>query len=217
MLPTLRHELVNAVIQATGAKSFLQFGSALYFDEVTCPVKKSAHFEAADQIPPGKLYDVVYVDPPADPSRAAFAIRVALEHTSPTGVVLVANCNPALAWMQEVPASAGVQLGQVWRAWVALRAELDREMVVADMDHGVGIILPLPASARASIPDRLDFPALAANRTGLLGLLPVRDVLALVSGGALMATDLAPSPVVPVETTPDPPKPRRQRRDRAPQ
>lgn len=215
MSPTLRHELVNAVIAATGAKSFLQFGSARFFDEVECPVKKSAHFEAADQIPPGKLYDVVFVDPPQDASRARFAIQVALEHASPTGVVMVANCNPTAEWMQEVPASAGVQLGQAWKAWVGLRPTVGCASVVADMDHGVGVLARM-CPPRATFQDwpesaMLDYAYLDQNRARLLGLLPVLDVLALLAGvesePTSPAAELAPTPT-------DPPAPRRRRRDR---
>ena len=52
--PQLRHELANAVIQAIGAKSFLQLGSARALDQIDCAGKQSYFLEAADQIQSGK-------------------------------------------------------------------------------------------------------------------------------------------------------------------
>ena len=66
-----RHEYANLIIRQTGAKSYLQIGSARGLDEVTCPVKRSVH-EPADA--PTGLFDVVFVDPPMDAARAAFAL-----------------------------------------------------------------------------------------------------------------------------------------------
>lgn len=221
----LRHELVNAVIQIIGAKSFLQVGSARFFDETVCPVKKSVHFESIDDVPAGRLFDVVFVDPPHDPGRALFALNVGLEHLSPTGVLLVANVNPAEEWMQEVPASAGVQLGQAWRAWLDFRASCGRYTYTADMDHGVGVMVPDPAPVRD--PARVDFATFVRDRVSLLDLtdpesvlaalrrIVQRDVVMSVMGGAsaeaaLVAAEAALSPAEP----PAQPAPRRRRRDR---
>ena len=177
----LRHELANAVIQAIGAKSFLQLGSARALDQIDCPGKQSYYLEDADQIQPGKRYDVVFVDPPHDPGRALFALNVGLEHLSPAGVLLVANVNPAEEWMQEVPASAGVALGQAWRAWVEFRGSVRRYTYTADLDHGVGVVAPSPAPVFDHRPadDRgaLGFETFAGNRSLLLNLTSPAEVL----------------------------------------
>lgn len=216
----LRHELANAVIKIIGAKSFLQVGSAHFFDETVCPVKKSVHFESIGDVPAGRLFDVVFVDPPHDPSRALFALNVALEHLAPNGVILVANVNPAEEWMQEVPASAGVQLGQAWRAWLEFRASCGRYTYTADMDHGVGVMVPDPALVRD--PARVDFETFARDRAALLNLtdpesvlvalrrIVQRDVVMSVMGAAATAGGAEPVPAEP----PAQPAPRRRRRDR---
>lgn len=176
-----RHELTNAVIQAIGAKSFLQIGSARHVEEIACPVKQSYYLEDADQIPAGRLYDVVFVDPPHDASRALFALNVAMERLSPKGVLLVANVNPAEEWMQEVPASAGVALGQAWRAWVEFRGSVRRYTYTADLDHGVGVVAPSPAPVfdHRPVDDRgaLGFETFAGNRSLLLNLTSPAEVL----------------------------------------
>lgn len=233
----LRHELANAVIQAIGAKSYLQLGSARAIAEIDCPGKQSYYLESADQIPPGKVYDVVFVDPPHDPGRALFALNVGLEHLSPAGVLLVANVNPAEEWMQEVPASAGVALGQAWRAWVEFRATCGRYTYTANLDHGVGVAMPSPAPAQSY--DAVDFQTFADNRASLLNLTSPaevlralrsdaqRDAVVEVMTGAPLASvpsqpvaDTAPAPTeAEPETATDPAvppvtAPRRKRRDR---
>lgn len=216
-----RQDLVNAVIRAIGARSFLQFGSARYFDEVECPVKKSHHVEAADEIPTGARYDVVFVDPPHDAGRASFALQVALEHVSPTGVVLVANVNPAEAWMQEVPASRPVQLGQAWRAWVEFRSTCGRYSYTADMDHGVGVMTPTSAPVR--FPVHVDFETFTENRVSLLNLTSPDEVVRALRADAqrdavmeIMTGAASPAPSKPVaDTVAESAAPtRRRRRDR---
>lgn len=237
-----RHEFANAVIQAIGATSYLQIGSARHVEEITCPVKQSYYLEDADQIQPGKLYDVVFVDPPHDAGRALFALKVAMERVSPKGVLLVANVNPAEEWMQEVPASAGVQLGQAWKAWLEFCAVCGRYTYTADLDHGVGVMVSDPAPVR--FPVHMDFEAFAEIRATTLNLTsPVealravkliaqRDaVLTVMSGEGLAnmpiqpVTSMAdePTPAVTATASPTPDQPesdpapaRRRRRDRSP-
>lgn len=227
----LRHELANAVIQAIGAKSFLQLGSARALDQIDCAGKQSYFLEAADQIQSGKRYDVVFVDPPHDPGRALFALNVGLEHLSPAGVLLVANVNPAEEWMQEVPASAGVALGQAWRAWGEFRARCGRVTYTANLDHGIGVMLPESRPTEQWIP--MDFQTFSQHRASILGLFPADDVLAAVKRVSApeptsAVLGMTPEPTNPVsapvsgdqpETATDPAvppvtAPRRKRRDR---
>lgn len=228
----LRFEFANAVIPAIGAQSYLQIGSARYLDEIVCATKRSCHDAAEAPLGP---FDVVFVDPPHDPGRASFALQVALERVSPTGVILVANVNPAEEWMQEVPASARVQLGQAWKAWLAFRASCGRYTYTADLDHGVGVMVA--GSESDQFDARLvqvDFQTFAENRTGLLNMADPESVLlavrALRSGaqhdpviGAPSEAPLEPLPsqpeisAAPIEPEPvaaPAPTPRRKRRDR---
>jgi hypothetical protein len=127
--------------------------------------------------------------------------------------------------MQEVPASAGVQLGQAWRAWLEFRASCGRYTYTADMDHGVGVMVPDPAIVRD--PARVDFATFARDRVFLLGLTDPESVLAALRrivqrevvmsvmdgasvGAAPVPAEAAPAPAEP----PAQPAPRRRRRDR---
>lgn len=203
------HEYANLIIRQTGAKSYLQIGSARGLDEVTCPVKRSVH-EPADA--PTGLFDVVFVDPPMDAARAAFALQVGFERLALKGVLLVANVAPSEAWQQEVPPSAGVQLGQVWRTWIACIAGcLDRAFTL-DEDHGLGVYLHVGPAPEARV-SALSFEEYAASRAEALRL--VREVEA----GDLLKRVLWPAPTQPdepVAPAPDlaPPAPRKKRRDR---
>lgn len=232
----LRHELANAVIQAIGAKSYLQLGSARAIAEIDCPGKQSYYLESADQIPPGKVYDVVFVDPPHDPGRALFALNVGLERLSPAGVLLVANVNPAEEWMQEVPASAGVALGQAWRAWVEFRWSVGFATGTVDLDHGVGVVLrgfPAPTDQNFAAMSKVGFEQFAAHRKDLLSLDSAESVLGTLkslqapeptsaaSGTAPAPTEVEPETATAAPTTDQPESEpaapaRRRRRDRTP-
>lgn len=227
----LRFEFANAVIAALGAKSYLQIGSARNLDDIVCAHKRSVH-DAAEA--PAGPFDVVFVDPPMEGSRALFALHVAMERVSPTGVILVANVNPTEAWMQEVPPSQGVQLGQAWRAWVQFRWSCGCGSWTADIDHGVGMVFAKIRDPWFVHPDlaAMGLATYEAFRAGvpqcddLLGLMDPEQVLRILSAPDQPpipdASDLAPTvDLTPTSTSapvadPEPaPTPRRKRRDRS--
>lgn len=219
----LRFEFANAVIAALGAKSYLQIGSARNLEDIVCAHKRSVH--NASEAPAGP-FDVVFVDPPMDGNRALFALQVAQERVSPTGVILVANVNPTEAWMQEVPPSQGVQLGQAWRAWVEFGETCGRSTCTADIDHGVGVAMPAPAPVRS--PVRVDFQTFSEQRATLLNLTSPGEILralradaqcdvviAVMSGKGGAAGTATPTEESAPVADPEPaPTPRRKRRDR---
>lgn len=207
----LRQHVINAIIKAIGAHAYLQIGSARGMDEIDCAVKRSVFIEHVNDLPIEPRPDVVYVDPPMDAGRANFAMQVAHERVSRSGVVVVGNVGPTEAWQQEVPPSSGVQLGQAWRAWLKFRQTCGHRSLTIDTDHGVGIVI-MSEPAEVGADPLIDFQTFLDDRARWLGLVSVSDGLAAFEAPAEPEPVPEPAPVS--EPSPEPAKPPRKRRSR---
>lgn len=206
-----RYELANAIIEAIGARSYLQVGSHLS-EVVQCASARSVM--DVSEVPALPAYDVILVDGAMSHGQARGAILGALDRVSQRGVVLVANVSPTAPWMAEWPPSAGVQLGEAWRAWAEVRVGLACVTVASPEDHGVGVVvlgLPIPeATTRGPVFNPLDYATMDARRAMILGLLPESEVLALVASsvatvpGSVVA-EMAPEATPTAFTPPDRP------------
>ena len=191
-----RYELANAIVQAIGARSYLQVGSHLS-EQVVCASARSVM--DVSEVPALPAYDVILVDGAMSHGQARGAILGALDRVSPHGVVLVANVSPTAPWMAEWPPSAGVQLGEAWRAWVEIRYALACVTVASPEDHGVGMVflgLPIPASTVGPAPV-IAFSDLAERRQLYLGLVGPGELQALIARVAMVPTP------VPAEMAPE--------------
>lgn len=188
-----RYELAAHIVQAIGAKSYLQVGSHLS-EMVRCASARSVADLA--ELPDGSVFDVVLVDGAMSHGQARGAILGALDRLSPAGVLLVANVSPSEPWMAEWPPSSGIQLGEAWKAWTEIRTALACVTVASPEDHGVGVMLralPIPeATTRGSAP-ALNFEAMNARREMVLGLVPESEVLRLVASSVAPVPTSAPA------------------------
>jgi hypothetical protein len=140
------------------------------------------YFASLDPLDPAQQFDLVFVDGLHVREQAARDVRNALAHLSPRGAIVMHDCSPLLEEQQIVPMRCGIWTGDVWKAWVDLRAELhDREMMVVDADMGCGVILPafgtVPEFAHPGDWD-LTWERFVANRTAWLNLTSPSDFLA---------------------------------------
>lgn len=210
-----RYELANAIIEAIGARSYLQVGSHLS-EQVVCASARSVM--DVSEVPALLAYDVILVDGAMSHGQARGAILGALDRVSPHGVVLVSNVSPAAPWMAEWPPSAGVQLGEAWRAWAEVRVGLACVTVASPEDHGVGVAvlgLPIPeAATRGPVFEPLDYTTMDARRAMILGLVTEAEVLVLVASSVAvvprsavvaMAPEATPEATTPAFTPPDGP------------
>jgi len=111
-----------------------------------------------------------------------------LNHLNPGGVIICHDMNPVKkAWQldrnseewkeRRDKTGLGLWTGGGWKAWVELRSELeDVYMRVVDTDFGCGIITRGKQS-KITIPEKLPYNYLEANRKEVLNLISVEDFL----------------------------------------
>lgn len=138
--------------------------------------------------------DVALVDGLHESDQAMRDIENCLRFLSPTGVVLVHDCNPqtasaaapTLGEASRTEGWNGEWNGDVYRAIVCLRLKHpDVGVCVLDMDQGLGIVAPwLEPEPLARIDDEvgsLDFESFSERREELLNLRPPEDLDRIVA------------------------------------
>lgn len=112
----------------------------------------------------------------------------------PPWVILLHDCNPLTREQamrasspQEVARITGVRRpawsGDVWKTMVAVRRSHPHLFSgVLDCDHGIGVVMPLPAHQGAALldPQDMDYEDLARRRRELLNLMPGNAIYRLV-------------------------------------
>jgi hypothetical protein len=95
----------------------------------------------------GSPYDIILIDGNHNGDYVYRDITRALEILSKNGIVICHDCNPIEELYQvrvdhpdRIAKKIGTWQGTVWRAWLKLRSELDREMFVIDANLGLGVI-----------------------------------------------------------------------------
>jgi hypothetical protein len=118
-------------------------------------------------------FDLIFIDGLHECRQVARDIENALKILAPRGYIVMHDCNPRYEIRQITPAVTGVWNGDVWKAYVHYRQQPDLESIVADFDHGCGIIRrgknPAPIRLGGPFPE-LTWAELAANRARWLPL-----------------------------------------------
>jgi hypothetical protein len=152
-----RYDLINAFIKARNYKSFLEIGTAggETFRAVNCERKVSVdpckeagatfqmtsdEFFATNK----ERFDIVFVDGFHEWHQAERDVRKALKVLSDCGVVIMHDCKPdseACARHLDVyEEPKGAWCGDVWKAFVKLRATLPFAIYTWNHDWGCGVI-----------------------------------------------------------------------------
>lgn len=148
-----RWDIINAIIEDRGYKSFLEIGTRYgeTFTKVNTPVKVSVDPDphtAANYVMTSDEYfakhrerfDIVFVDGLHESGQAYRDVMNALKVLNRKGVIVMHDCHPTSREMQEPFSRQYFWTGDVWKAFVKLRGELAYEMYVIDHDFGCGII-----------------------------------------------------------------------------
>lgn len=148
-----RWEIINAFIDARGYTSFLEIGTRRgeTFRNVKAETKVSVDRDpatTATYIMPSDQYfeehnetfDIVFIDGQHDCEQVYRDITNALNVLNKGGVIVIHDCHPENREMQEPYKGQIFWTGDVWKAFVKVRAELTYETYVVDQDFGCGII-----------------------------------------------------------------------------
>lgn len=188
----IRTDLINYYLRRTDNRYYLEIGVHKGFslngvdssnkDSVDPNINTPAKFhmtsdEFFENVAP-KLpykYDVIFVDGLHESAQVIKDIKNALEYTTPTGVIILHDCNPISEMRQRVPPDFDIWEygwnGDVWKALVWARQTYSYNIFVLNHDEGLGVIekgkhgIPLP-----KFHNELTYELLDANRKYLLNL-----------------------------------------------
>lgn len=185
-----RFDLLNLIARRIGATRYLEIGvqDGETFSRVKVrkktgvdPDKRSAAtvFETSDAyfqaLHPRSRFDLVFVDGLHTRDQVVRDVLNSLRHLSPSGVIVVHDCDPPDHGSAQEKQCGGVWCGTVWRGWLDLRADprlADRWLGVVDTDLGCGVIArgPAPVPLAEPAPEDLDFDDFRKDRVNLLNL-----------------------------------------------
>lgn len=149
-----RADIIQYLIDKKGFKSYLEIGyrTGTTFNKIKCKIKdsidpnsKAKYNMTSDdffsKINPNKKYDIIFIDGLHIEDQVDRDIQNSLKHLSPSGIIVMHDCNPPTRKHQAVPRLQKVWNGTVWKSFVKLRCtESNLFMCVINADWGCGII-----------------------------------------------------------------------------
>jgi hypothetical protein len=124
-------------------------------------------------------FDLIFIDGLHNAAQVERAIGNSLKVLHKGGTILVHDCNPTSAEQQTVPRPPPQAdwKGDVWKAWVKLRAtHPDLKMTTINVDGGCGVITR-GKQTKLKLPTELNYQGLEAHRKEWLNLVEVDDFL----------------------------------------
>jgi len=126
-----------------------------------------------------KMFDMVFIDGLHHADQAYKDITNALKVIGMEGAIVVHDCSPILEESQIIPEPVVASWnGDVWKAWVRMRAQDLLRMYVVNTDQGVGVIQWGVCDLLVVPEEELTFENLEKNRKKWLNLKEVCDVYA---------------------------------------
>jgi hypothetical protein len=186
-----RTTILNTLIEKFNYQSYLEIGQGRRehnFDWVNCPIKigvdPNVKLDAAYQMTSDDFFaqnkdsfDIIFIDGLHHADQVERDIVNSLEVLNENGTIVVHDCNPTTQAMQIVPRQHRSWTGDVWKAWVKLRATRpDLKMYVINTESGCGIIRR-GKQETISIPGELTYSMLDKNRKKFLNLVDMNYFL----------------------------------------
>jgi len=150
----MRTELIQAVIDQIGAKSYLEIGTqyGYNFMDIRCEKKVGVDpgvydFEYVNLTSDDyfsecqEIFDVIFIDGLHHADQVMKDFENALCHISPKGVIILHDCNSTNKAMQEIPEThLPGWTGNVWRAFINIRRYKALSCVCVDACTGLGVV-----------------------------------------------------------------------------
>ena len=191
--PKTRTDVINIMRAQHNYQSYLEIGQGSRednFDAIACKIKIGVdpdrqsnaayqmtydEFFAQNQL----TFDLIFINGLHNAAQVEMAIGNSLKVLHQGGTIVVHDCNPTSAAQQTVPRppQQGDWKGDVWKAWVKLRAtHPDLKMTTINVDGGCGVITR-GKQPKLKLPTELNYQGLEAHRKEWLNLIEVDDFL----------------------------------------
>lgn len=188
-----RWEVINHLIQKNGYTRYLEIGvqARQCFNQIRIPFKfgvdpkpmapvdflgTSDVFFTQNQ----ETFDIIFIDGDHTAEQAYKDIINSQKCLKENGTIVLHDCNPTSERMQRPKRVTSQWTGDVWKAFVYYRQEIDPHSFVIDSDWGLGIIddwqIPVVVEPSFDILE-LNYPQLSAHRTEWLNLKSVQEFL----------------------------------------
>jgi hypothetical protein len=191
--PKTRTDVINLLRAKRDYQSYLQVGQGgreENFDAIGCKIKigvdPDRKWNAAFQMTSDEFFaqnkqtfDLIFIEGVHDADQVARDIANSLKNLNKGGSIVLHDFNPTTVEQQTVPRlpNQGDWKGDVWKAWVKLRATHDDlKMVTINVDGGCGVITR-GNQTKLKVPAELTYQGLDTNRKGWLNLIEVDDFL----------------------------------------
>ncbi len=186
-----RTTILNTLVEKYGYRSYLEIGQGHKEDNlqwIDCPIKigvdPNTNLDATFQMTSDDFFaqnkdsfDLIFVDGLHHADQAEKDILNSLKFLNKNGTIVAHDCNPKDESWQTIPSSVPTWTGDVWKAWVKLRATRpDLKMYVIDIDFGCGIIRK-GTQETIHIPEELTYRLLVENREEYLNLVDINFFL----------------------------------------
>jgi hypothetical protein len=187
-----RTAILNTLAERYNYRSYLEIGQGdrrQNHDWIRCAIRvgvdpnptcKAAYQMTSDEFFKlnNDMYDLIFIDGLHTAEQVNRDIINSLQVLRENGTIVVHDCDPTNKVMQTVPRKQTVWTGDVWKAWVRLRASRDDLlMYVVNADSGCGIIRR-GKQQTIRLPETLDYEELDRNRRHWLNLVEVGSFLA---------------------------------------
>jgi hypothetical protein len=189
--PKTRTDLINFVRAKHDYQSYLELGQGARednFDAIGSKIKigvdPDRKWNAAYQMTSDEFFaqnkqsfDLISINGLHDAAQVERAIVNSLKVLNQGGSIVIHDCNPTSAQQQTVPQppNQGDWKGDVWKAWVKLRATHDDlKMTTINVEGGCGVITR-GKQTKVKLPAELTYQGLDANRKQWLNLIEVDE------------------------------------------
>jgi SAM-dependent methyltransferase len=140
-----------------------------------------------------QYFDIVFVDGLHEAHQVLKDINNALRWLAPNGTIVLHDCNPLVEISSRYPEPVAVEgeeilgwNGDTWKAAVSTRLQDGLEIVIVDVDQGVGLIrrrlnrhrmdIELESKILEDGIDKLDYSFLRAERERVLRLITLSEM-----------------------------------------
>jgi len=186
-----RTTILNTLVEKFNYQSYLEIGQGHRqdnFDWINCSIKigvdPDKKLNATYQMTSDKFFalnkhsfDLIFIDGLHRAYQVERDILNSLEVLNKNGTIVAHDCNPTTKATQMIPKRQPSWTGDVWKAWVKLRAtRSDLKMYVIDVCTGCGIIRK-GKQETINIPGELTYKVLDENRKELLNLVDINYFL----------------------------------------
>lgn len=192
-----RDEVINSLIEVSGAESYLEIGVAGgdTFSQILCKQKvgvdpspialQATHIQTSDEFfaQNTETFDLIFIDGLHHRDQVRQDIINSLKVLRTGGFIVCHDMNPTNERMQLVPMADLEWTGDCWKAWVELRWERpDLEMFVVNTDYGCGVITWGKQHLLTVDPALLTWNNLCLHRKEWLNLISVEEFQSVLDG-----------------------------------